>query len=202
MVKPLIIAINGSPNRDGNTSFLLQQALAESTQRGANTEILFCREILQDQSNPFCVNCSSPCSGKCYNNKKLAKAYSLMSKADALILGSPVFFGTISAQLKAFFDKSRLLRTEKRLINVIGGAVVVGASRFGGQETTMRAMHDIMLVHGMLIVGDGYIEDDCGHMGVGAQRPSSEDENAIRRSRILGKRIYQVAAATVNLRGR
>lgn len=202
MPKLLIVAINGSPNQDGNTSFLLQQALEECAGKGADTECIFCREVLKDQRNPFCVDCSSPCSGKCYKNKELTNAYALISRADALILGSPVYFGTVSAQLKAFFDKSRALRTEKKLLNVVGGGITSGASRFGGQETTIRAMQDIMLVHGMIIVGDGYLEDDCGHLGAAAQKPSREDQNAIERSRIMGKRIFEVANATSKLRKR
>ncbi|MFA7147893.1 MAG: flavodoxin family protein [Syntrophomonadaceae bacterium] len=202
MPKLLIVAINGSPNSEGNTSFLLQQALDECATQGADTEVLYCREIFKDQRNPFCVACSSPCTGKCYKNKELANAYELISSADGLILGSPVYFGTVSAQLKTFFDKSRALRTEKKLLNVVGGAITCGASRFGGQETTIRAMHDIMLVHGMIIVGDGYGEDDCGHMGAAAQRPAEEDDNAIQRSRIMGKRIFEVARATTRLRKR
>lgn len=200
MSKPLILAINGSPHNDGDTSFLLKQALEECNTRGAETKILFCREILRDLRNPFCIACSSPCQGKCYQNKELATAYALISRADALILGSPVYFGTVSAQLKAFFDKSRALRTQKKLLNVVGGAITSGGSRFGGQETTIRAMHDIMLVHGMIIVGDGYHEDDCGHTGAAAQHPAREDENAIKRSRIMGKRIFEVAQATSALR--
>ena len=202
MPKLLIVAINGSPNREGNTSFLLQQALDECATRGADTEALFCREVFKDQKTPFCVACSSPCTGKCYKNKELANAYELISRADGLILGSPVYFGTISAQLKTFFDKSRVLRTEKKLLNVVGGAITSGASRFGGQETTIRTMHDIMLVQGMIIIGDGYHEDDCGHMGAAAQRPAQEDDNGIQRSRIMGKRIFEVARATTKLRKR
>ena len=200
MPKLLIVAINGSPNSEGNTSLLLQQALEECAIRGADTQLLNCREVFKDQRNPFCIACSSPCTGKCYKNKELANAYELISRADGLILGSPVYFGTISAQLKTFFDKSRVLRTEKKLLNVVGGAITSGASRFGGQETTIRAMHDIMLVQGMIIIGDGYHEDDCGHMGAAAQRPAQEDENAIQRSRIMGKRIVEVAQTTSKLR--
>lgn len=200
MPKLLIVAVNGSPNSEGNTSLLLQQALEECAIRGADTQLLNCREVFKDQRNPFCVACSSPCTGKCYKNKELVNAYELISRADGLILGSPVYFGTVSAQLKAFFDKSRALRAEKKLLNAVGGAITCGASRFGGQETTIRAMHDIMLVHGMIIVGDGYGEDDCGHMGAAAQRPAQEDDNAIQRSRIIGKRIFEVARATNELR--
>jgi multimeric flavodoxin WrbA len=200
MSKLLVVAVNGSPNREGNTSFLLQQAIDECAKKGADTELLFCREILKDQKTPFCVDCSSPCTGKCYKESQLTRAYEIISRADALIIGSPVYFGTVSAQLKAFFDKSRKLRTEKKLLNVVGGAISSGASRFGGQETTIRAIQDIMLVHGMIVVGDGYLKDDCGHLGAAAQRPSREDDNAIKRSHILGKRIYEVASASTILR--
>ncbi|MDD3879844.1 MAG: flavodoxin family protein, partial [Syntrophomonas sp.] len=70
----------------------------------------------------------------------------------------------------------------------------------GGQETTLRAIQDMMLVQGMIVVGDGFHEDDCGHMGGAGQRPANEDDNAINRSRILGKRIWEVAMATRDLR--
>jgi multimeric flavodoxin WrbA len=197
-----IVAINGSPKKDGNTAFLLGKAISQCSSLGAKTEIIHCQQILKDQKNPFCVACSSPCSAKCAEGKELGKVFELLSRADGLIVGSPVYFGTVSAQLKAFWDKSRSLRAEKKLLNVVGGAVTVGGSRFGGQETTLRAIHDMFLVQGMICVGDGYYEDDCGHMGAAAQRPSQEDENAIKRSQILGKRIFQVAEATRDLRKR
>ena len=200
MSQLLIVGINGSPHARGNTAFLLRQALEECRKLGAVTKLINCQQILKDQKNPFCIACTSPCSGKCFNGKQLGTAYELISQADGLLAGSPVYFGTVSAQLKAFWDKSRSLRGEKKLLNVAGGAIAVGASRFGGQETTIRAIHDMFLVQGMITVGDGYFEDDCGHMGGAAQKPAAEDENAINRCRILGKRIWEVAGATKSLR--
>ena len=76
----------------------------------------------------------------------------------------------------------------------------MGSSRYGGQETTIKALHDIMLVHGMIIVGDGYFEKDCGHHGVCAQKPALADDNALNRAEILGKRMVEVCNATQSLR--
>ncbi|MEN6349374.1 MAG: flavodoxin family protein [Syntrophomonas sp.] len=202
MSKLLIVALNGSPHTRGNTAFLLRQALDECANMGAVTRVINCQQVLKDQKTPFCVACTSPCAGKCLEGKEIAKAYELISRADGLIVGSPVYFGTVAAQLKAFWDKSRTLRGEKKLLNVVGGAIAVGASRFGGQETTIRAIHDMLLVQGMITVGDGYYENDCGHMGGAGQRPAQDDENAINRSRILGKRIWEVANSTRALRMR
>lgn len=200
MKRPLIIAVNGSPNRKGNTAVLLAEALETARERGASTRWMHCVDYLQDLKLPFCAACSSPCAGKCFEGHKLVEAFELLSQADGLLIGSPVYFGTVSAQLKAFWDKTRSIRASKGLLNVVGGALTVGGSRFGGQETTLRAIHDMMLVQGMIIVGDGHIEDDCGHQGAAAQRPASEDEWALSRCRIMGKRITDLALSTRELR--
>lgn len=191
----LIVGLNGSPNKNGNTKFLLEKVMESAGNRGADTAIIEVAEIMGNLENSFCTVCSNPCSGKCYKGTKLEEAFELLKKADGIIFGSPVYFGSISAQLKAFFDKSRKLRGEKSLCNKVAAGVTVGASKYGGQETTMKALHDIMLVQGMIIVGDGFIDDDCGHQGVCAQRSAENDDFAVRRAEILGKRMVEVCRA-------
>jgi multimeric flavodoxin WrbA len=198
----LIVALNGSPKKDGNTFFMLDRALDTCRSLGADTVMLQCREAMKELRNKFCINCESPCTAKCARGNSFENALNLLRRADGLIIGSPVYFGTVSGQLKAFWDKTRSLRTDKSLLNVPGGALAVGGSRFGGQETTIRAIHDLMLVQGMLVVGDGYGEDDCGHQGAAAQRPAEEDENGINRTIILAKRVFEVAQATRGIRRR
>ncbi|MFU8780105.1 MAG: flavodoxin family protein [Kiritimatiellia bacterium] len=197
-----IIAINGSPDPTGNTAFLLQQILSAMPTAETETQILQAADIVEQSGAPFCCVCSTPCSGQCYADTPLEAAYQTLTNADAIILGSPVYFGTVSAPLKAFFDKTRKLRATKALLNTIGAAVAVGASRFGGQETTVRALHDMMLVQGMIIVGDGDAQSDCGHQGVSAQRPANTDAFAAERCAIMGRRIFTVAQATRDLRRR
>ncbi|MCX7708568.1 MAG: flavodoxin family protein [Clostridia bacterium] len=196
----LIIGLNGSPNKNGNTKMLLNQVLEKASGLGSETRILEIDELLASSKHGFCKACSNPCSGVCYKGSKLEEAFELMKKADGLVFGSPVYFGSVSGQLKALFDKTRKLRVEKAFYNKVAAGVTVGTSRFGGQETTMKALHDIMLVHGMIIVADGFGEDDCGHHGVCAQRPADKDEFAIKRSEILAKRLVEVCKATEQLR--
>ncbi len=197
-----IVGINGSPQREGDTAAMLRVALEVAREIGAETELLHVVDAIADQKRPFCVNCTVPCSGVCLKNTKLGEAFDKMRRADGLIIGSPVYFGTVSGQLKSFFDKSRMVRTEKGLLNVVGAGLTVGAARFGGQETTLRAIHDIMLVHGMMVVGDGYLMDDCGHHGGCAQRPALNDQFGLARTRVVAKRIVQVAEATKGIRNR
>jgi len=196
----LIVALNGSPQKEGNTVAMLNEALSEAKKMGAKTELIHVADALKDQKIPFCYNCTEPCEGKCFQGKKLGEAYELLVKADGILMGSPVYFGTVSGQLKAFWDKTRALRKDYKLLNVVGAAFTSGSGRFGGQETTAKALFDMMLVQGMTIVGDGYLEDGCGHQGAFAQKPAEEDASGLKRSRVLTRRVVQVAEATKQLR--
>ncbi|MDN5327058.1 MAG: hypothetical protein PWP41_1754 [Moorella sp. (in: firmicutes)] len=196
----LIVGLNGSPKKDGNTAFLVREGLAAAAAAGAETALIHIADAMADQKIPYCTQCSSPCQGACSRHNRLGEAFDLLRRADGLLLGSPVYFGSVSAQLKAFWDKSRILRKEKALLNVVGAGVTVGGARFGGQETTIKALFDMMLVQGMILVGDGHVEADCGHQGSCGQAPASSDEFAIRRVRLAGRRLAEVAAATITLR--
>ncbi|KUK13746.1 MAG: flavodoxin family protein [Synergistetes bacterium] len=198
----LIVGINGSPRKNGNTAFLLGVALEAAKSFGAQTHLIHAVDALVGQESPFCVVCSNPCEGRCSKNNALGEAFDVLRKADGIIVGSPVHFGTVSAQLKAFWDRTRILRKEKALLNVVGGAITVARSRFGGQETTLKALFDMMIIQGMIIVGNGYKEADAGHHGSCSQEPSDKDEFAIERARRLGLRVAEVAGATMSLRNR
>ena len=187
-----ILAINGSPNRDGNTAFLLEKVLAAAAEEGVEGKLIHVMDAVKEQKNPFCVACSSPCKEVCHEKDEgLKEACDLLENASAVVLGSPVYFGTVSAQLKAFWDKTRGMRTRKGLVGKPGAAVSVGAARFGGQETTIKALHDMMLIHGMSVVGEGIQDADAGHQGVSGQRPAEEDSFAQERAGILGRRLAQ-----------
>ena len=195
----LIIGLNGSPNREANTAFILEAALDAASKLGAKTETVFLREIVEEQKNPFCIACETPCQGKCYKGTKLENVLEKMAVADGLLLASPVYFGTVSAQIKAFWDKTRRLRRGKKLLNTVGGALSVGAARFGGQETTLRALHSMMLVQGMILVGDSH-EKSAGHHGTCAGGAAEKDQNALKRAFMLGQRVAQVCKVTASLR--
>ena len=158
---------------------------------GADTHMINANEVLNTAKNAFCVVCTSPCNGACYKDTALEAAYEELSKADAIVIGSPVYYGTVSAQLKAFFDKSSVYRRKKAFFSTPCGIVTCAHSRFGGQETTIKTIHDMCLVQGMTIVGDGF--DDCGHHGVCAVAPSIDDKSAIDRAKALAQRLIMEA---------
>lgn len=187
-----ILAVNGSPNPEGNTALLLREVLKAAEEEGIEGRLIQVMEVVKGQEMPFCTACSSPCREICHQKYTvLAEACRVLEEASAVVLGSPVYFGTVTAQLKAFWDKTRAIRSRRSLVGKPAGAVAVGASRFGGQETTVKALHDMLLIQGMSVVGEGTGDTDAGHQGVCAQRPASEDAYALERARILGRRLAQ-----------
>ena len=113
-----------------------------------------------------------------------------MEKADCVIFGSPVYFGVMTAQLKCLFDKTRDARSRKAFVGKLGCAFVCGGSPFGGQEATVRSIHDAMLVDGFTIVGTSS-QNGAGHFGVCARHPANADENALSRIDIICERIAE-----------
>jgi len=80
--------------------------------------------------------------------------------ADALILSCPVYIGDVTAQMKAFMDRLECISaTPKRrwlmatLRNKVGGAVVNGTLRHGGQEHTWASIFRFFVMHEMIPVG-------------------------------------------------
>lgn len=183
-----VLAINGSPNSNGNTAFLIDEIFKNINDSDVVCERINAQEVLNDVKNPFCVCCKGDCDGECYKGTKLDVLFDKMRKADVIIFGSPVYFGGPSAQLKAIFDKTRKLRKEKALLGKIGAAVTVGATKYGGQEPTVCTLHNLMLVEGMTLIGDSS-NSLAGHFGVCAQRPAKDDEYAVLRCKVLAERI-------------
>jgi NAD(P)H dehydrogenase (quinone) len=103
--------------------------------------------------------------------------------SDAIVAGSPVYFGTMAAQLKQVFDEFVGIR--KQMENKIGAAFATAADPSGGKETTIISIHQAMLIYGMMIVGDPM--DATGHYGVSCV--GSPDERAMQNGRKLGRRV-------------
>ncbi len=186
-----VVLINSSPKKDGNTYYLLKKMSEKLEAYSIETEILQLNEALLKLKLPFCVCCSSPCTKVCYKGTEFEELMNKVTASDAVVFGSPVYFGSMSAQLKAFFDKCRDVRANKGFLGKPGCAVSVGATKYGGQENTVRAIHDSMLVMGMRIIGDSSSLYGGGHFGLCAHQPAKDDEYANKRIDFLAHRIAE-----------
>jgi NAD(P)H dehydrogenase (quinone) len=82
--------------------------------------------------------------------------------SDAIIAGSPVYFGSMAAELKSVFDSHNGIR--KQMENKIGAAFATSHHSSGGKETTLISIIQAMLIFGMVVVGDPMSAG--GHYGV------------------------------------
>jgi len=103
--------------------------------------------------------------------------------SDGIIAGSPVYFGTMAAELKEVFDKFVGIR--KHMEDKIGAAFATSADPSGGKETTIFSIIQAMLIYGMIIVGDPL--DATGHYGVACT--GAPDKETARNAAELGKRV-------------
>jgi len=107
MKKKTVIAINGSPRKSWNTGTLLTKALEGAASQGAETELIH----LYDLNYKGCISCfacktkEGKSYGKCPITDDLAPIFKKVEKADAVILGSPIYLGRITGEMASFMDR-------------------------------------------------------------------------------------------------
>jgi len=101
--------------------------------------------------------------------------------ADAIVLGSPTYFCTMSGKMKALIDKSIEIYPDK-LQNKIGAAFTSSGDIAGGNETTLLSLIQAMLMHRMVIVG--HQSGSFGAVSIG-----EPDKECLAKCKEFGQRI-------------
>lgn len=102
-----VLAFNGSPRKDWNTATLLKKSLEGAASRGATTKLihLYDLDFKGCQSCFGCKKKDSPSYGRCAIKDSLTPILRQVEKADALILGSPIYLMAVSGQMKSFLER-------------------------------------------------------------------------------------------------
>ena len=151
MMEIKILGVSGSP-RHGNTDFLVKAALRGSLSvEGVETEFV---SLVGKQIRP-CLGCGYCIDhNECSQKDDMVKLYPKFLSADGIIIGSPVYFGTVSGLCKNMLDRIRGVGTkEKHLRLKVGGAIAVGGGKNSGQEFTLQTIHYWFFHNDMLPVG-------------------------------------------------
>ena len=104
-----------------------------------------------------------------------------------IIAGSPVYFGSMAAELKDVFDK--FIGIRKKMENKVGAAFATSGDETGGKETTIFSILQAMFIYGMIIVGDPM--SATGHYGTACT--GAPDARALKNGAELGKRVAKLA---------
>jgi NAD(P)H dehydrogenase (quinone) len=112
--------------------------------------------------------------------------------ADAIMMGSPTYYGEMSSKMKAFIDSSAAIHG--KLEGKVGAAFTSAGGTASGAETTLLSILQTMLVHGMIIQG----RSDDKHYGVACvEAPGEEDiENCRKLGRRTARLTLRVCEAT------
>lgn len=103
---------------------------------------------------------------------------------DGIIIGSPTYYGLPAAEIKRFLDDS--IRFHGKLEGKVGGAFASSGGIAGGNETTILAILEALLIHGMIIQGNPG-GDHYGPVSI-----NTPDERSLRECREYGRRIARL----------
>lgn len=146
------IAIVGSPRKNGNTEILTRHTLKAIAEEGIETELVSLRD-LEIKPCTACETCSK--EERCPIEDDLFPLYEKMKAADAIILASPVYFSSATAQIKALMDRAGYIGYWQRAFEgKVGGAIVV--ARRAGHNFTFAQLNYWFGIHGCYVAGSTY----------------------------------------------
>jgi multimeric flavodoxin WrbA len=101
-----VYGIVGSPCKNGNVDLLVSEILKGAASKGAETHKFY----LNDMNIKPCQSCGvDPDPKHCLFKDDMEQIYDALENSDAIVLGSPVYFDTVSAQTKLMIDRSNCL---------------------------------------------------------------------------------------------
>ena len=180
-----VVAFNGSPRPKGNTGILIKQVLAELDKEGIETELvqmagkkvrgcIACFKCLENQNRRCAVD-----------NDDMNACIEKMDAADGIILGSPVYFSDVTAEIKAVIDRAGMVGLMNGHMHrrKVGAAVVAG--RRAGMLHAFNSLNHFFTISQMIIPGSSY-----WNLGIGRMPGDVEqDEEGLRTMRTLGENM-------------
>jgi multimeric flavodoxin WrbA len=156
-----LFGISGSP-RAAATDWIIKEALRYAEERwNAETRYFSVR----GKKLNFCIHCDHCIKeGGCIHDDAMQEVYSGFEWADAILIGTPVYQGTLSGQAKVVLDRMRAFAASNphAFEGKVGAAVADGGDRIGGQELAIRAITDFYVINEMIHVGGGAFGANLG----------------------------------------
>ena len=151
-----IVAFNGSPRRNGNTSILIGEMFKILQKEGIETE------LIQLGNKPVhgctaCGKCKEIQNGKCHiKNDHLNYCIEKMVEADGIIIGSPFYFADVTPEVKALIDVAGYVtRANNHLLKPKVGAAVIAVRR-GGALHAFETINNFFLISQMIVPSSSY----------------------------------------------
>ena len=180
-----VLGINCSPRKGGNTELLLKEVFKSLEKEGIQTEFI---QLGGKKVNgcTACMKCRKKPDGICHQkNEVINKCIEKMVEADAILIGSPVYFADLSTEAKALIDISGYaLRGAGNPLKRKPGAAVIAVRRAGAIHA-LDSINHFFLINEMIIPGSSY-----WNIGIGKDKGDAlKDEEGMKTMKVLGENM-------------
>lgn len=156
----MILGICGSPRKMA-TEYILGEALKMLEDKGFKTQLFTVRgkNISPCKHCDYCLK-----NAVCVIKDDMYLLYPLIKESEGFVIATPVYNGSMSAQIKIVIDRTRasLAADPKVLRRKPGMAIAVGGDRMGGQELAIQQIHSFYILNGMIPVSGGFFGANLG----------------------------------------
>lgn len=156
----MILGICGSPRKMA-AEYILGEALKMLEDKGFKTQLFTVRgkNISPCKHCDYCLK-----NAVCVIKDDMYLLYPLIKEAEGFVIATPVYNGSMSAQIKIVIDRTRasLAADPKVLRRKPGMAIAVGGDRMGGQELAIQQIHSFYILNGMIPVSGGFFGANLG----------------------------------------
>jgi multimeric flavodoxin WrbA len=156
VAKMKVVAFNGSPRKNGNTHIALEIVLEQLGKEGIDTELIELGSEKIEHCNA-CYSCQKNKDRRCIiDTDNVNDHIQKMIEADGVILGSPVYFGNVSGQMKSFIDRVGLVGRVNGDIfkRKVGAGVAI--NRRAGSVATFADLNFFFLIGQWIVPGSSY----------------------------------------------
>jgi len=180
-----VLGINCSPRKGGNTEILIKEVFKALEKEGIKTDF-FQLGGKKVSGCVACMKCKKKEDGRCHEkNDVINECIEKMVKADAIIIGSPVYHADLTADAKALIEvASYALRASGSPLKYKIGAAVIAVRR-GGAIHAFDSINHFFLINEMIVPGSIY-----WNIGIGREKGEVlKDEEGMKTMKVLGENM-------------
>ncbi len=175
-----VLLINGSPNKNGNTAYALNEMVRVFQAEGVETEIVH----VGNKDIRGCIGCRKCfAAGKCVFDDLVNETAPKLAACDGIVLGSPVYYASANATLVAFV--TRLFYSTFYCDKTMKVGASVACARRGGLTATYDELNKFFGISGMPIASGQYWNGIHG----AAPGEAAQDSEGVQQMRTLAKNM-------------
>ena len=151
-----VLGINGSPRKDSNTAIMIGHVFQELEKEGIETELFqFAGKTIRGCT--ACLKCRENQDKRCaVTNDCFNDLFAKMVEADGIIIGSPTYFASVTAEIKALIDRAGYVALANGILLRRKVGAAVSPVRRAGSITAIDTISHFLFVMQMLIPGSSY----------------------------------------------